>query len=235
MAFPNFLITNRTNQDHVTKYKKIMMSVMKLLGANESIAEEDMTKVLENEKKLAKLSKSEYFYDIYDIESGECEEVSLADMNKLIPKVNWVDYVNAVLGNPNVTVTESEKVLIPGKQRLTNMYNVINKMSDREQANLLLWRVFAKFAANFLKTGDEEGTLYENIFDTKGTSSSRSANCVNQIKTFFPNILDDLTINNYLLPEEKENIIKMFKDIKDKFGNIIDQSEWMKKDTTSWG
>ena len=159
MTLPNFLITNKTK--HQAKYKQIMMTAMKLLGANESIAEEDMNKVLENEKKLAKLSKYEYFYDIYDIESGDCVEVSLEDMNNLLPKVNWIDYVNAVLNNPNVTVNGSEKVLIPGKERLTKMYNVINNMSEREQANLLLWRIFAKCAANFL--GNHQDILRNRI------------------------------------------------------------------------
>ena len=104
-------------------------------------------------------------------------------------------------------------------------------MSKREQANLLLWRIFATFSSNFLKTGEEEGPIYESIFDTDGTKTSRSENCVNQIKTFFPNILDDLTINNYLLPEEKEHIIVMFQDIKDEFENITRTSEWMQIET----
>ena len=177
------------------------------------------------------MSRYEYFYDLNDFESSESEEVSLEEMNDLMPKVNWVDYVNAILNNPNVTVNGSEKVGLPGKERAINMYNEINKMSDREQANLMVWRIFAKFAANFLKTGNEEGAIYENIFDTPGTATSRSENCVNQIKTFFPNILDDLTINHYLPMEEKEKIIKMFADIKDEFAKIIDQSEWMEKET----
>ena len=205
---------------------------MKLLGAkNETIVEEDMSKVIENEQKLAKLSKYEYYYDVNDIESGECELVSLDEMNRLFPSCEWISFVNNILRNPNVTVNGSEEVLIPGKQRLTDMYNLINQMPKREQANLLLWRIFAKFASNFLKTGSEEGVIYKNIFDTEGTKTNRSDNCVNQIKTFFPNILDDLTINQYLLHEEKVHIKEMFKEIKDEFETIIKTSEWMQKDT----
>ena len=229
MTFPNFLISDMPK--HVEKYKKIMMSVMKLLDAEDEITEKDMSKVLENERKLAKFSKFEFVFDFYDIEKGDFEELTLSEMNELLPKVNWIDFVNTVLQNPNVTVNGSEKVLIPGKERMKNIYDEINKLSDREQANLLLWRTFAKFATNFLKTGTQQETMYENIFDSEGASSSRSENCVNQIKTFFPNILDDLIINHYLLPEEKNNIIKMFEDIKNEFANIIDQSEWLQRET----
>ena len=94
MTFPKFLIRNNT--EDIGKYEKIMMSVMKLLGADDAIAENDMKKVIENEMKLAKLSKYEYYYDIYDIESGGLEEVTLDEMNNLLPKINWIEYINNV-------------------------------------------------------------------------------------------------------------------------------------------
>lgn len=84
MTLPDFLRTG--NRKQLQDYKKVMIIAMKILGAkNDTLIDEDMTKVIENEKKLAKLSKYEYFYDIYDIESGECKEVTLDEMNKLFP------------------------------------------------------------------------------------------------------------------------------------------------------
>ena len=164
-------------------------------------------KVLKNEVILTKLSESVYSYDTYDydydydndndtnIDAEEREEITLNDMNKLFPSFNWIEYINSVMGDPNVKVNGSEIVLIPGKKLLVNMYKLINNLPKREQANLLLWRIFAKFSANFLKTGVEEEVIYTNIFDTEGTRTSRSKNCVNQIRTFFHRILDDLIIN----------------------------------------
>merc|ERR1712013_448324 len=230
MTLPDFLRTgnNKTLED----YKKVMIIAMKILGAkNESLIEEDMMKVVENEKKIANLSKYEYFYDISDIKSGGCTEVTLDEMNKLFPTCEWIGFVNNVLQNPNVTVNGSEPVLIPGIERFQEIYKVIKGMTKREQANLLLWRIFAKFAVNFLKTGNVEDEMYKNIFDTEGTKTSRSENCVNQIKTFFPNIGDDLLISHYLKPEEKDNALHMFQEIKEEFSKIITTSKWMQKET----
>ena len=145
--------------------------------------------------------------------------------------MNWIEFVNNVMGNPDVKVNGSEIVLIPGKERLVNIYKFIEDLPKREQANLLLWRIFAKFATNFLKTGAEEGAIYNNIFDTEGTRTNRSENCVNQIKTFFPNIKDDLIINKYLDPEERKQIREMFQLLKDEFEDIINSSEWMSEET----
>jgi len=159
------------------------------------------------------------------------EEITLDEMTELFPSCNWIDYVNNVMGNPDVKVDGSEVVLIPGKERLKNIYKLINDLPKREQANLLLWRIFAKFAANFLKTGVEEEALYKNIFDKKGTLTSRSENCVNQVKTFFPNILDDLIINKYLLKGEREAILRMFEELRDEFEKIINTNNWMSENT----
>ena len=63
MTFPEFLMEG-SFQD-LEEYKQLMVTSIKLLGqTNETLIEEDMTKVLENEIKLAKLSKSEYSFDI---------------------------------------------------------------------------------------------------------------------------------------------------------------------------
>eukprot|EP00091_Calanus_sinicus_P015338 TRINITY_DN33484_c0_g1_i1.p1 TRINITY_DN33484_c0_g1~~TRINITY_DN33484_c0_g1_i1.p1 ORF type:complete len:170 (-),score=35.69 TRINITY_DN33484_c0_g1_i1:24-533(-) len=166
------------------------MFAMKILGANETVAEEDMSKVLENEQKLARFSKDEYVYDFEDkgeyYTTGDFEDVSLNDINKHFPITNWTNFVNNVLRNPNITVQGSERVRFPWSNRLKNMVKVINKMSKREQANLLLWRIFAKFSANFLKTGEEEGPIFESIFDTYGTQTSRSDNCVQSNQNVLP-------------------------------------------------
>ena len=232
MTFPTFIKEN--DREALTKYKELMMTSMKLLGANESIAEEDMNKVLENEKKLAKISEVEYFYDLHDRQTNHCVPLSLDEMNRLFPSCDWIGYINNIMQNPNVTVKGTYEVLVPKKERLMKMYAEINRMSKREQANLLLWRVFAKFTSNFLKTGKEEANaIYTNVFDNQGHNTPRSENCINQIKTFFPNIVDDLTISNYLEPDDKGSILNMFSQIKEEFRDVITESEWMQESTKS--
>jgi len=233
MTFPEFLV-NGSFQD-LEEYKQLMITSMKMLGQmNVTLIEEDMAKVLDNEIKLAKLSKSEYSFDIRtnsDGKNNKSEKITLDEMNKLFPSCNWIEFVNSVMENSDVKVNGSEIVVIPGKERLVKMYKLINELPKREQANLMFWRILAKFSVNFLKTGVEEGAIYKNIFDTNGKRTSRSENCVNQIKIFFPRIVDDLIINKYLQPGEKEQIQEIFQLIKDEFEDIINNSEWLSEET----
>ena len=209
MTFPEFLIED--SFPDLEKYKKSMVTTIKFLKqTNESVIEKDMNQVLDNERMLSKLSKSEYSSD------DENEEITLDKMNKLMPSVNWIEFVNNVMGNPTVKVTGSEIVLIPGERRLVKIYKFINdKLTKREQANLLLWRIYAKYSGNFFRTGTDKEALHKNKFDTNGASTSRPENCVNQIKTFFPRILDDLIINNHLQPDDKKKVKRIFRQLKD--------------------
>ena len=66
MTLPEFLV--KGSPEDLLKYKQLMVNAMKLLGqTNETLIEEDMDKVLENELKLAKLSHSEYSHYISDL------------------------------------------------------------------------------------------------------------------------------------------------------------------------
>ena len=208
-----------------------MVTTVKSLEAwkNDRIIEEDMTQVLENEWKLAKISeKYEYYYD------EDTEEITLDQLNELTEDpdypFNWIDYVNNVMDNQDVTVDGSQVVLIPGRDLIQEMFMEIVRIPKREQENLLFWRIFSKFAANFFKTGkEEEGEIYKSIFDTKGGGTDRSENCINQIKKFFPNILDDLIVNKYLTKEDKKQIRQKFKQVKEEFEDIINNKEWLSK------
>ena len=69
------------------------------------------------------------------------------------------------------------------------------------------------------QTGSEEGVIYKHRAQTQ----------IGQ-RSFFPRILDDLAINQYLLPKEKENINQMFQDVKKKIKTIIKQVNVYKKE-----
>ena len=229
MTFPEFFFYPTPKL--LERYKDIMVTTVKSLEAwkNDRIIEEDMTQVLENEWKLAKISeKYEYYYD------EDTEEITLDQLNELTEDpdypFNWIDYVNNVMDNQDVTVDGSQVVLIPGRDLIQEMFMEIVRIPKREQENLLFWRIFSKFAANFFKTGkEEEGEIYKSIFDTKGGGTDRSENCINQIKKFFPNILDDLIVTKYLPKEEKNKIRQKFKQVKEEFKDIINNKEWLSK------
>merc|ERR1712233_215907 len=76
---------------------------------------------------------------------------------------------------------------------------MLEELSVRDRANLLVWRMFIKFANDFLNTGSESDDLQENPWDGR----DRKEICLNQIDDFFPNAYNDLTIAENM--DEKTN------------------------------
>ena len=65
MTLPDFL--KKGSYQDLEKYKQLMVNSMRLLGqTNETTIEDDMNKVLNNELILAKLSKPEYSFLIFE-------------------------------------------------------------------------------------------------------------------------------------------------------------------------
>ena len=231
MTFPTFLKEN--NSTAIEKYKQSMIVLMKILGADETVGKKDMEKVLENEIKLVKLSENIFMYNRYKETKGsrfrsnnEYEEITLKELSERHNK-NFTQFVNNVFNNTNVKLYETEKVLVP--KQVTRMLQEINNMTEREQANLISWRVFSQSAANFMQSGKEE---YRNIFkDEKNDATNRTTICLNQIKAFFPQILDDLIINMYIEKEEKDFITNMFHNMKEEFSKMIEEVQWMENVT----
>merc|ERR1711902_68839 len=104
---------------------------------------------------------------------------------------------------------------------------MVENLSVRDRANLLVWRMFIKFANDFLNTGSESGDLQENPWHGR----TRKERCLNQIDAFFPNAYNDLTIAENVDEKTTKGIKTMFQNLQKKFENIIDSQDWMSRAT----
>ena len=225
MTFPKFLMDHKLEM--IENYKQIMFDVLASLGAQRKEIKTDMDKVLENELKLAKLSKVEYCNRKLATDA-DGHEMTLDELDIEVPLQNgqWVDYVTEVLNNPKVTVNGSEVVRTPGLQRMKDFNVAVNRMSSREQSSLLLWRVFMQAVTAFLKSSDHDQYFNDDdhIFEDGPSANSY---CLNEMKAFFPDIEDDLIIEKHMKNEENENIKGIFNKTKNEFLKLLDNIKWI--------
>merc|ERR1711902_341871 len=100
---------------------------------------------------------------------------------------------------------------------------MVENLSVRDRANLLVWRMFIKFANDFWNTGSESDELQENPWHGR----NRKEVCLNQIDAFFPNACDDLTIAENIDEKTTKGIKTVFQNLEKEFENIIDAQDWM--------
>merc|ERR1719290_12194 len=185
------------------------------------MAEHDMERVFQLETEVAIMSETEY-----DTKSDEWVEVPLVKLSQLVPSVPWLHYINKAFNKSGISIKRGETVLIPGEERMVRIGNWTKTISYRDQANLITWRMFAKFSNNFLNMGNDDGqqveqSIFEKNYGPFSPDTERSENCLAQIKTFFPNAKDDLYIAYHLSSAETEDLSALFASIKDEFGLMV--------------
>ena len=123
---------------------------------------------------------------------------------------------------------------IPSRELISEMGEWVKgiEAKRRDQANLLTWRMMVTFSNNFMHTGTSSSDIQENIFTKIDPSAtSRSGNCLTQIKTFFPGIEDDLLIAQYLDSQTKSSVQDLWTGLKEEFRRVINESSWISRRT----
>ena len=220
------------NATIIAKYKGFMKALLGYLSPNAPSLEKDIERIVELELELGKINRWSGYYSC----KKEWEIITIAELYRRVPTVEWQDYIQATLqSNTEFRVQRYTRVAVP-HGILKEMGDWIKKMeaNRRDQANLLIWRMMVMFANNFMHTGleEEEGNLQDNIFvKINPEAKTRSENCLTQIRTFFPAVEDDMLIAHYVKNDTKMYFGSLFENLKDSFARMIRNAEWMTQRT----
>lgn len=211
------------------QYKELMVGLMGSFGEQTATdIEKDVERIIEIEKKLGEITRGRSSIEGWWTQSDFKESITIRDLSAEIPSVLWKDYLEKTFSeNPNFKLKGSTEILIPDISVLREIAEYVDQLSSREQANVLIWRMFSRFANDFMVTGAGEHDIQDSLFSTLADSEKREDNCMTQIETFFPEAKDDMIIGKYLDRSTKDNIKLMFKSVSEEFKKIIKEQDWM--------
>ena len=223
-------LRNGGDKEEIVKYKRFMRALLGYISNNATTLEDDIERIVELELELGQINTRSSFTS-----GDDWELVTINELYQLVPTVEWKDYILASLdSNTEFRLRGGTEVAIPSRELLSQMGEWVKQIEAkrRDQANLLTWRMMVTFSNNFMHTGTSSSDIQENIFTKIDSSAtSRSGNCLTQIKTFFPGIEDDLLVAQYLDSQTKSSVQDMWSGLKDEFGRVINESSWMTRRT----
>merc|ERR1711936_53324 len=115
-----------------------------------------------------------------------------------VRSVPWKDFLEAALSHKaGFKVKPTDSVLVPDIDLMKRLGDMLEMLTPRDRANLLIWRMFIRFVNDFMKTGSEENDLQHDPFAQRcklPTQSLRRENCICQVNTLFPEAHNDLLI-----------------------------------------
>ena len=214
--------------DFLKKYEPLMKGLLSSFGADPATIGNDTARILEMEKQLVDIGLPDSFGDF-------SESLTIRELANLVPSVPWKDYIESSLSHKKgFQVKPSTMVKVPDQRKMEKLGAVLENLTPRDTANLLVWRMFIRFVNDFMKTGAANDDLQQDPFAehcSLGSRSSRKENCLCQINTLFPEAFDDMLIGRYISKTTKEGIKEIFTNMAVEFEEMIDDQDWMSRRT----
>ena len=219
-------------------HKKLMQVMFTSFGATPGPQmDEDIEMVLEMEQDVGAITveklgtrytKTEAHWTKEDFEKHG-QKITVESLYAYMPSVEWQSYlVEAFSRNADVKISRSTEVWIPSINMLRQLENYLKKVSKRDQANFLMWRMLYQLAVDYLVTGFETNDDQIDVFSAMfGNFDTREAHCIAQIKILFPEAKNDMVIAKYVDASQKAGIKDMFDKVRNVYLKIIDEQSWM--------
>ena len=242
------------DSDFQRSYAPLVKGLLLSFGADPSTVGDDADRIIQMEQQLSEMGlpeawsygfgsgsgsgDSEYDEDYESSGHSEgdfTEELTITELADAVPSVPWKDFLEAALSHKEgFKVRPTDSVVVPDIDLMKQLGDMLEILTPRDRANLLIWRMFIRFVNDFMKTGSKENDLQQDPFAQRcklPTQSSRRENCICQVNTLFPEAHNDLLIGEYVSKSKKEGIKQLFTDMAEEFEGIIDEQDWMSKRT----
>lgn len=217
-------IYRRPAEDKIVKaYKKLMINVGLLLGAEKESTKKQMDEIFEFEKKL-----SEIYEDRERLQQADqiYHKMNIEELQRLCPAIPWLDYLNSMFTAP---VKSSEPVIVYTPNYFKNMSDLVIRTERRIIANYMVWHLIKPILP--LLSQQYRSAAIELASKETGMQGSQDSwkNCVTKTDS----VLGFAT--GYLFVREMENegkymkheVNEMLQTIKEEFISNLHSVKWM--------
>ncbi|ESO99463.1 hypothetical protein LOTGIDRAFT_158548 [Lottia gigantea] len=212
----------------VLEYENFAREVAELFGANKSIAERDIALMIDLETEIANLTippdqrrDNEKLYN----------RMTVKELSEKIPGFDWLRYLRMIFSNVNITVNETEELVVYAPDYLENMVKLINRTDKRILANYLFWRIMMNRVTNLPdKFRDIRKKYHKTIFGSE-VERSRWRDCVDYVIDNVGNAVGRLFVEKHFDENAKSIALEMIHNIRESFYQLLDEADWMDKKT----
>ncbi|HET7733594.1 MAG TPA: M13 family metallopeptidase N-terminal domain-containing protein, partial [Paludibacter sp.] len=181
------------------KYKQHVIKIFKLVGFTDAEAKANMEAVLKIETRLATAA-----YDNVKLRDPHANynKMTVAELQKLVPAINWNEYLNA-LGLKN-----TKQLSVSQKESLVEVGKIIESESIKSQIAYLQWKLIdgsasylsdAIYAQNF--------DFYGKVLSGKKEQRPRWKRSVDMVDGVLGEAVGQMYVKKYFPPAAKERML----------------------------
>ncbi|XP_063410745.1 neprilysin-1-like [Mytilus trossulus] len=213
------------NSEYIESYLRFMINVAIRLGADEDTAVKEMQEVFDFETKIANITKP--LNERHDT-GAIYKKLTLKELIQLVPKFDWMKFFSASLP---VTIDETEELVTYSPEYLVHMTEILEKADKRVIANYVIWRLVMSFVPEMTGVYSTIRSDYNKILLGVTRDKPQWQKCVEYVNDRMGMALGALFIRDNFDEESKETALKMIHNIRDAFNELLEQNQWMDKDT----
>ncbi|CAG5093470.1 Similar to Ece1: Endothelin-converting enzyme 1 (Mus musculus) [Cotesia congregata] len=184
----------------IKAYYDYMVNISVLLGADEPIAESELSDSLEFELELTSISNNLLIDSLLN-NTALIEEMSVADMIERWPSVNWIKFFKMAT-QPFYEINNATIIRTAGSFiYLDNLIQILNYTPKRIQANFGLWNIIERLVPFLIDTLSSVDWIDE---ETKKNAIAK-AEAIKSLIAYPDELLDDEMLEEYFADLDLDN------------------------------
>jgi len=201
------------------KYKTHVINMFKQVGFTDEQAKINMEAVLKIETRLATAA-----YDNVKLRDPHANynKMSVADLQKLVPAIEWNSYLNA-LGLKNTKVLS-----VSQKESLVEVGKIIESEPIANQIAYLQWKLIdgsASYLSDAIYTANFN--FYGKVLSGKREQRPRWKRSVDMVDGVLGEAVGQMYVKQYFPPAAKERMLKLVKNLQISLAERIKALPWM--------
>lgn len=209
-------------------YTAFMQKLFELSGFSSEAAAEKTRKVVALEKELAQLQ-----YDRITLRDPirNYNKMSVEDLQKLVPEINWVSYLKAM--SPDFEIKE---VSVGQTDFMKGMGKVLAKADMETIKAYYEWNVISS-AAPYLSDDfiSANFDFYGKVMSGQTEMKPRWKRCVSSVNNMLGEAVGKMYVEKYFPAEAKERILKLVDNVRIAMGERMAANTWMTDSTKRKG
>ena len=201
------------------KYKLHIINMFKQVGFTDVQAKINMEAVLKIETRLATAA-----YDNVKLRDPHANynKMSVADVQKLVPVINWTDYLNT-LGLNN-----TKQLSVSQKESLVEVGKIIESEPIATQIAYLQWKLIDN-AATYLSDSiyTANFAFYGKVLSGKRDQRPRWKRSVDVVDGVMGEAVGQMYVKQYFPPAAKERMLKLVSNLQKSLSERINALPWM--------
>ncbi|XP_072902179.1 phosphate-regulating neutral endopeptidase PHEX [Hemitrygon akajei] len=211
---------------------QLMIDVPILLGANTTIAKDDMEAAMEFETKLAEIVFAEKNRTSEAIHT----KLSILDLQSTIPQFDWLRYIRTVIDfeeHPHlIHMNMSEEVIVDSVQYFKDLFRLLETVENRTVANYIVWRVVYSRLGNLSHRFFNRFSEYIKVITGMKSLSPRWDTCTSFVEAVMPYAVGRMFVKAHFQENKKKLTEDLVAGIRWAFLDIVEkENDWMDAET----